>query len=433
MRRAAMLLLPVLALGQEVAPRLSLDDALALAREGNTSVLRARSQSAQARFDQSQADSSLWPSLSALSDLSRQGPTFSGDARDPHVNPAAKSLLNSQWTNTLSARWVVFDGLATTSNRASRKASANAANAREANQNLAVPALVATAYHEVARQQVLAEAAAQELSVSQDRFSIARSRLSVGTASVLDVQQAELDDNADSSALLRQELALSQSRRQLNWLLGRDPDIPFSVDDSIPLDSLPALEQLSREARGNSPILAEARARLAAAEADLRASRAAFLPNFSVYTNYVFLDQVRDEHPPASALWQGWQYGAQMTLPLFNGGSSLAKRGGLREVVRQAQINLRETELALDRDLAQAHAAAEQALVNERLESRNATLADNTLQLALARFQAGDLSGIDLRRVQETNLQARSRAVSARTDASAARIQLLLLAGRPLR
>ena len=71
--------------------------------------------------------------------------------------------------------------------------------------------------------------------------------------------------------------------------------------------------------------------------------------------------------------------------------------------------------------------------MNEGLESRNAELADNTLKLALLQFQLGALSGIDLRRVQETNLLARSRAISARTDASASQIQLFLLAGRPLR
>ena len=432
MKSAVFLLLPVVAWCQETAPRLSLDDALALAREGNTSILRARSQSAQAQADVSAATGPLWPSLWALSDLGRLGPNVPGDAR---YNPSSafRGAANDQWSTALSARWTLFDGLSTISNRQSRSGLATAAQARESGQDLSVPAQVAVAYHEVSRQQVLVEAASQELSVSEERLSIARSRLEVGTVSVLDEQQAQLDDNSDSSALLRQKLTLSQSRRQLNWLLGRDPEIPFQVDDSIALSALPGREDLLREAKERSPILAEAKAKEAAAAADERGSRAAFLPTLSLYTNYAILDQFRDDHPPANSSWQSWQYGVQLSVPVFDGGSSLARKRSLHEAFRQAQLNVRETELALERDLSQAYAAAEQALVNEGLESRNAELADNTLKLALLQFQLGALSGIDLRRVQETNLLARSRAISARTDASASQIQLFLLAGRPLR
>lgn len=430
--KAALFLFPALAWCQESAPRLSLDDALAMAREGNTSILRARSQSAQAQADLSAANGALWPSLSALSDLGRLGPNFPGD---PRYNPSSafRSAADDQWSTSLSARWVVFDGLATLSSRQSRRGLATAAQARESWQNLSIPAQVAVAYHEISRQQVLVEAAALDLSVSEERLSIARSRLEVGTVSVLDRQQAQLDDNSDSSALLRQKLSLYQSRRQLNWLLGRDPEIPFRVDDSIPLLPLPPRDELLREAKDRSPVLAEAKAMESAAAADERGSLAAFLPSLDLYTNYAILDQFRDDHPPANTSWQSWQYGVQLSVPVFDGGASLARNRGLHEAFRQAQINMRETELALDRDLSQAYAAAEQALVNEDLESRNAELADNTLKLALVQYKLGALSGIDLRRVQETNLQARSGAISARTDASAAQIQLFLLAGRPLR
>jgi outer membrane protein TolC len=431
MKRLALLLLPFLSSGQEATPRLSLEEAVRIAREGNTGILRARSQSAQAQADLSVANAGLWPSVWALSDFARIGPNWAGDPRDPHVNPAVKSLNDDQWTTTLSARWVLFDGLATTANRASRKGLAQAAKQREIGQDLSVPAQVAIAYHEVSRQQILLEAAARELDVSSERLSIARSRLEVGTVSALDEQQAELDDDADSSALLRQNLSLSQSRRQLNWLLARDPETPFQVDDSIPLLPLPPKADLLREAREHSPTLAETKAKEAAAEADDRGSSAAFLPTFSLYTNYSFLDQLRDDHPPANGYWQALQYGVQLSVPVFDGGSSLARAHGLSEALRQARINVREVDLALARDLAQAYAAAEQALVNQALESRNALLADNTLNLALGQFQAGAISGIDLRRVQEANLQAKSRAVSARTDASTTQILLFLLAGRP--
>jgi len=430
-KRLALLVLPAALAFSQDAPRLSLEQALALAQVDNTALLRSRSQTIQAHSDLAQARGPLWPTLSVLSDFSRLGPNLAGDRR---YNPSSafKAAYDDQWATTFSARWSVFDGFAARYTSASRQGLEDAAKARESGQELSTSAQVTVAYREVSRQQLLLQVRVEGLQVSQERLVVAHGRASAGTASLLDEQQAQLSDNTDSATLLKQTLSLSQARRQLNWLLGRDPETPFQVEDSIPLPPLPPRDELLREARDHSPSLAEARAREASAAADIKAQRAEFLPTLSIYSNYAFLNQLHDSSPPPNAYWQSLQYGVQLSMPLFEGGKSVAKRRGLEEAYRQSQIAVREAELALARDLAQAYAAAEQAQTNQDLAARNAELAGKTLELALLQYRVGALAGVDLDRIQQSASEARSNAVSARCDAATAQVQLYLLAGRPL-
>jgi outer membrane protein TolC len=424
---ALLALIPSLLVAQE-APRLTLQEALALGRAGNPSLLKVRSQTRQAQEAVSLSDAALLPTLSATSDLSRLGPNLAGD---PWSNPAARSLPDNQWTTTLSARWTVFDGFLTASTRSSRRGLLEASQAKERGSASSLAAQIASSYLEAVRQQSLLKVRQNALAFTRERMDVTQARLRIGTGSLLDLQQVQLDANSDSSAWMRQNLSVHQSRRQLNWLLGRDPATPFRVEDSVALEVLPPFEELQSQARAQYEPLKESRARLASSRDEVRAISAEYLPSVSLYTNYVFLNQLRDSHPPANTYWQGFQYGAQVTLPLFEGGKTGAKSRSARETLRQSELSLSEAELQLARDLQQSRASAELALSVLELERNNALLAQSTLSLAMERHRIGQLSGIDLRRIQESSMAAQERAVSARIDAGIGQIQLFLLAGRP--
>jgi len=423
---ALLALIPSLLVAQE-APRLTLQEALALGRAGNPSFLKVRSQTRQAQEAVSLSDAALLPTLSVTSDLARLGPNLAGD---PWSNAAAKSLPDNQWTTTFSARWNVFDGFLTTSTRSSRKGLLEASQARERGSASSLSAQIASAYLEAVRQQSLLKVRQDALAFTRERMAVVLARLQIGSASLLDLQQVQLDANADSSAWMRQNLSVQQSRRQLNWLLGRDPATPMRVEDSVALEVVPPLEELQSTARAQSEPLKESRARLASSRDEVRAVFSEYLPAVSLYANYVFLNQLRDSHPPANAYWQGFQYGAQVTLPLFEGGKTGAKSRSAQEALRQSELSLSEAELQLARDLQQSRASAELALSVLDLEKNNALLAESTLALAMERHRIGQLSGIDLRRIQEARSAAQDRAVSARIDAGISQIQLFLLAGR---
>lgn len=424
---ALLALIPSLLHAQE-APRLTLQEALALGKVGNPAFLKVRSQTRQAQEAVSLSDAALLPTLSVTSDLVRLGPNLAGD---PWSNAAAKSLPDNQWTTTFSARWNVFDGFLTTSTRSARRGLLEASQAKERGSASSLSAQIATAYLEAVRQQALLKVRQDALAFTRERMAIAQGRAQIGSASLLDLQQAQLDANADSSVWMRQNLSMQQSRRQLNWLLGRDPATPFRVEDSVALEVLPALEELLSQARAQYEPLKESRARLASSREEVRTVSAEYLPSVNLYANYVFLNQLRDSHPPANAYWQGFQYGAQVTLALFEGGKTGAKSRSAQETLRQSELSLSEAELQLARDLQQARASAELSLSVLDLETSNARLAESTLAMAMERHRIGQLSGIDLRRIQEARTDAQGRAVSARIDAGIGQIQLFLLAGRP--
>ena len=64
------------------------------------------------------------------------------------------------------------------------------------------------------------------------------------------------------------------------------------------------------------------------------------------------------------------------------------------------------------------------------LEEQNFRTATENLDIALERYRLGSLSGIDLREVQKSLLDARERVISAHYQAKLAEISLMLISGR---
>ena len=411
----------------ESLPLLPLSEALRLGQASNLSLQKSAAQVNIANNDLSAARGSQLPSLSLLSDYGRVGPNFKGD---PMLNPASRTQYDVAWKTGISAKWVVFDGFAAWANVDSRRAALEAAMARGITQGQLVNAQVSLAYHEVVRQQALHTLRSESFAVTQERLRIASARHKLGVTGVLDEQQATLDRNADSAAWLKSGLALQQARRQLNSWLARDPETPFRADSLVALDSGLDRAALLALAKQNSPALKEARIKLEATKADAKVAAAIFYPNVALYAGYNFLEEYSGDHPGTNVHAQGTLYGVQLSMPLYEGGRSSAAIKSADEQVRLAEFNLRELELKLENDFAQAYAQYAQALAGLALEESNAGLADSALAMAMGQYRIGAIASVDLKRVQDSQLEARSRAVSARFDAKAAEILVKWLAGK---
>ena len=70
--------------------------------------------------------------------------------------------------------------------------------------------------------------------LSEERLRIVEARYQIGSLSRLDLQQAKVDFNADSSLLIQQYEVLNVSRIKLNELMGiEDVEQPFITEDTI--------------------------------------------------------------------------------------------------------------------------------------------------------------------------------------------------------
>lgn len=415
-------------LSSEAAPLLTPEAARDLALRQNLSFqgqgLTRESAAEQVRA----ARGALLPSLALTSTLTRIGPNLAGDA--PTGNPAITGSPDLQWSNALQARLPLLN-LSAWNQLAALKSQDKAAAIRLSGQDNTLALQVDQAYFEVVRQELSQASRRRTLELSRLRTTVARERQRLGAATVLDVRQAQLSLNSDSSALLSGELSLQGSRRTLNALLSRDPSTPFSVIDTIPVPIPGSREDLHARTLANSPGLAELQARRESQDATLRAATATqLLPTLDAFANYQFLNRWHDQNPPNDRAWQGFAFGLQLTYPLFTGGAPTAQRSLASLQSRQLELSLRDSTLQLERAFAQTWSQWELACQSLALEEVNLSLADSTQSLAMEQFRIGGITGLDLRTYQETAQQARLRELSARASARTAAKLLEFLAAK---
>jgi outer membrane protein TolC len=422
------ILLPFFVCAQEAPPPLPRAEAIHLGEEGNLALRGAFAQQDAAEATRMAASGALLPGLGLASTLSRVGPNIPGD---PRGNAAASVQPDMQWTNSFTASWGLLN-LGALNTWRSQASLAEAAGIHAHGQRTQLLATIDLAYHDVVRQQVLLAAQKREVDLSIARRDIAKAHRAIGVSSALETMQAQLSLDGDSAALLTQESALDLSRRNLNGLLGRDAGTSFRVEDSIPVAAPGDSTELLARARDKESGVAEARAKADASTALASAAGAtAIAPVVSAYATYNFLNRWHDEAPPPSVSNQGFVYGLQATWTLFSGGSQTAQWRAAKAQARSARFAQADSTLQMERAIGQAWSVWTRTRAALDLGDRDLGLADSTLNLSIAQYKVGTLSGIDLRQAQETALQAKSRYISTRWNARAASLQLRVLADLP--
>lgn len=405
---------------------LDLDAALRLAVHGNPDLERSRAtvQATEARLDQAQG--ALLPTLMATTDYARLGPNLEDG---PRSNPAARLDGDAAWKTSLGAKWIVFDGFRSWQGLASlseRDAAARASDSATG-QDVRMAAAQAWANLWVASRRV--EARFSSLDFSRSRRAIAKDRFAIGSVAGLEATQATIETSRDSLAWIRAVAARAGAARDLNLVLGREPSMPVGVSDpGVPEVQDPVAAQDAVEVVD----LRAARLLETAAARDVRGARGGFWPEVSLYADYTWLGTLRDDPPPEDAWNQGMVYGARATWLLFEGGRNLGRIREASASYTQAKVARTALERSREASLALARSRWETAKAAVELESANDAQTEMVLKAAMARYQAGDLSGSDLRRYQDSRLQARLQFDEARAELLMASLALRRASGLPL-
>jgi multidrug efflux system outer membrane protein len=199
-----------------------------------------------------------------------------------------------------------------------------------------VVAGVATAYFQLRELDLALEISARTLKSREDSLRLTRVLAEHGSASTLDVRQAEQLVYTAGATIADLERQRGQQENALSVLLGRNPgDIPRgrSLVEQPELPGVPA--GLPSELLERRPDIRQAEASLVAASARIQAARAAFFPSISL------TGTGGQESPALNHLFaqsaQMWTAVASLSQPIFEGG---ALRANLRlaKAQREEQI-----------------------------------------------------------------------------------------------
>lgn len=463
---------------QEPVPeRLSLAEAIDIARTTNPGFLQTRNDEALADWDVKEAYGQLLPTASASGGLSWQG---SGDV--PLVGGVTigdlgladqPSYYSSRYTIGVnySLNWATL--LAPRQAKAQRFATLDGIGVAEAT----LISQVTSLYVDMLRQVDAVRIAEQQLENAELNLRLAQGQLEVGQVTPIDVGQAEVQVGRAQVTLLQTQNARTTARMRLLQALGLPVEQRFEPTTTFELSApMWSLSELTEMAMADNPELLRRRSSTDAADVAVSAVWSQYLPTLSLSTGWsgftreasstdFFIAQaqagvassiqqcVRTNDlyarltppiPPidcaqfaftddqAAAIVSGNDQfpfaftrspptlSLNLSIPIFTG---LSRERNMQAAKLQRDDlvqQVREQELALQADLAIGLETARTLYESALLEDRNRLLAEQQLNLARERYQLGAITFVELVDAQTVFVNAdadRTRAVFAYHDA----------------
>jgi outer membrane protein TolC len=381
---------------------LTLTAVLDLARANSQQFRSAQLASDLASEDRKQARAALLPSLNGFSQYIYT---------QPNGTPSGIWVPNDG--PRIYAMWLNVHGDIFSLQKWSEYRSAAAAEAvARAKSDIAGRGLVATIvqnyYGLVASQRKLASAQ-QGLREAQQFFDITRRQESGGEVAHSDVIKAQIQVNQRTRDAQDAEMALLKSRLGLSVLIFPDFRDAFSVvDDLQTMIPLLPLTELSSTAIANSPDVRAAQASVQQETLGVGVARGGVLPSVSFdYFYGINANEFATSDPEGHRLL-GSVAQVQLNVPLWNWGAAQSKLTQAQLRVRAARSDLTLAQRQLQASISTFHREAEIARDQVASLRESLDLSTESLRLTLLRYQAGEVSVLEVVDAQTTLIQARN-------------------------
>jgi outer membrane protein TolC len=381
---------------------LTLEAAIAQARTNSLQLRAAQTAANLAAEDRVQSRAGLLPSMSGVLQYIYTQPngTPSG-VFVPNDGPNVYYAYGTVHADLISpVKWAEYKGVA---------AAEAAAKARA---DVAARGLVATVvqdYYAMVAAIRKAASARQGLTESQQFLDITQRQEQGGEVAHSDVVKAQIQVAEREREAQDAELATLKSRLALSVLVFPDYRENFTVvDDLQDAPPVPPLETLQAMATENNPDLKAAEASVQQESAGVTSARNAYLPSVAFdYWYGIQANQFAVYNPQGNRLL-GSAASIQLAIPVWNWGATQSKlrQAGLRLNQAQAELSLSQRQLLAN--ISTFYAEAQVARNQVASLQASLDLASESLRLTTLRYQAGEVSVLEVVDAQSTLIQARN-------------------------
>ena len=420
-------------LGLTAQQKLSLEEVLAIGLENNYAIKIARNNQVISENNFSLGNAGFLPYVDLRGQHS--GTRNNTDRTDFEGNEVSLRNIHNTVTNaSLNLGWTLFDGfrVQTTYNRLGALREMGELNTRMAVENMI--ATITAEYFNLIQQQRMLSNLRFAVELSRERMRIDEERYLLGSGSKLQLLQAEVFLNADSSRMTRQQETVRASRTRLNELIAME-DLRFDLeplDTVIVLRDILILETLENNLKENNTALQMAEKNRTVSEYDKKITAANFYPYVNLSSGYGYSYNTFQTGSFSDQQTYGMNYGITVGIPIFDGLNQRRRMSNATINVENSRLRLEETRNRLMSDLITTYNVYLNNLRLVEMETHNLDVAYETLEIALERYRLGALSGIELREVQKSLLEAEERLLSVQYQAKLAEISLMQISGRAM-
>ena len=343
------------------------------------------------------------------------------------------SGIHNQGANLgLNLNWTLFDGLAMQTNYDRLK---EFRRMGELNTQLAVENLIAgltAEYYNYVRQNIRLNNLQYALTLSRERLRIVEAHYLIGSKSGLELQQARVDFNADSSRLITQLEAEYISNVTLNRLMALD-DVSRQLtvaDTTISPNPFLNKDDLWKFTLLNNTRLLLSSSDKTISELDYKSVQSRDFPYLKLNAGYGYNLNYYGSGNLEQQNNLGFNYGLTLGFNLFDGFNRKREKKNARLIILNREYQHEQLELSLKAELANMWMAYQNNLGLLNLEKENLEVAHNNYSIAMERYRLGDLPGIELREAQNSLLAAEERLLQAAYNTKLCEISLLQLSGQ---
>ena len=266
--------------------------------------------------------------------------------------------------------------------------------------------------------------------LSRERLRITEERFKIGSFSRLDLLQARVDFNADSSKYMSQHELVTASRIRINELLANDDlNGRLSICDSlIEVNSTLEWDRLEAETRAANASLLLAGHDNTLAELDLKSIRSRFYPYLNLTAGYGYTYNRFGNGATQSRGTLGLNAGVKLGFTIFDGNRRREQRNA-RITIENTELTRQQLEQSLMANLSNFWQAYRNNLEVIQLETENLIAARENYEIAMERYLLGDLPGIEMREAQKSLLDAEERILTAQYNTKLCEISLQQISG----
>lgn len=288
---------------------------------------------------------------------------------------------------------------------------------------------VMTTYYDLVQQQQLIKALDTTIVISKQRFKTAENRFTIGKAAKLEVLNAQVDLNTDTSVLLKQKELFGITKIRLNELLARDLAVDFQVVEEVTVDDKLQLTELQSLTEKQNLQLQLALINKRVAELDLKQTKGNRYPTVRLNTGYTFVETESSLGFTSATSSKGLNYGLTATMPIFNGFSQNRNEKIAKLQVETSALVAEQQKQSVNAQLASAFQTYLTNVELAKLEESNEAIAKRNLEITLDKFKIGTIATIEFRNAQQNYINAIARNSNAKFQAKISEIVLQQIAG----
>lgn len=387
---------------------LLLEDAVKIALENNYDIKLAKNELKIDELNNTAGNAGMLPTINALV-TDNNSITNTKQTQADGSERTLDGARNMNLTYGVGLDWTVFDGL----RMFARKEQLNILQKQgEAELKLAILTKISEVYlnyFDLVQQQQQLAAIDTAIVISQERVTTAQNRFSIGKASKLEVLNAQVDLNTDKSLQLKQLETLKNAKIRLNEILARDVQTEFVVANEISVDEQLKYDELKSAAENQNPQLQAQMLTKNSAEQQLKQVKAGRYPTIRITSGYNFTRSEASLGFITQSSNRGFAYGFNASMPIFNGNLQNRNERIAKVQLENANVTLEQQKRSLESQLNAAFASYTTNLELTKVEAQNLKIAEQNLDITLAKFKIGTITPIEFRTAQQNFLEAKVR------------------------